>query len=41
LLARADYGLRIEDFAASGLTTIDDQRLSEDCGEERQNADPQ
>ena len=31
-------GLRIEDFAASGPTAIDDLRLSEDCGEKRNDA---
>ena len=27
--------IRIKDFAASGLTAIEDRRLSEDCGERR------
>jgi hypothetical protein len=29
-------GLRIEDFAVSGLTAIDDRGLIEDCGEQRE-----
>src|SRR5688572_12559549 len=30
---RCSFGLRIEDFAASGLSAIDNRRLIEDCGE--------